>query len=218
MKHRILFAILGLGLSACASIQQHDIETVNLSNTKAMVRDYHLSGGYAAETERVAHQARDYLQQRLATGVEKPAIVFDVDETLISNYAYYDKEVDFGYIPKLQKAWENRAAAPANTSVRDLCRYAIGKGVAVFIITARPEAQRAATRLNLKRIGCYPYMKLYLRADPNEESARYKTASRREIAQQGYTILVNIGDQQSDLRGGYSERSFKLPNHFYLIP
>lgn len=29
---------------------------------------------------------------------------------------------------------------------------------------------------------------------------------------------ANLGDQQSDLDGGYSERNYKLPNPFYLIP
>jgi len=32
---------------------------------------------------------------------------------------------------------------------------------------------------------------------------------------QGYAIVVNIGDQMSDLDGGFAERTFKLPNPFY---
>ena len=39
---------------------------------------------------------------------------------------------------------------------------------------------------------------------------------RRRIAEQGYTILLSMGDQESDLAGGYAERTFKLPNPFYL--
>jgi 5'-nucleotidase (lipoprotein e(P4) family) len=218
MKHNALITILVLGLSACAVTPQHDISGLNLSQDKALVRAYHESGAYTAETSRVAREARDYLDKRLAKGVTKPAIVFDVDETLISNYPYIDKDVDFGYIPKLQKAWEGRGEAPPIEPVRDLCRYAAGKGVAVFIITARPEQQRASTRMNLKRAGCENYTRLYLKTDLKEESAKYKTSRRREISESGYTILVNIGDQESDLRGGYSERTFKLPNHFYLIP
>ena len=34
----------------------------------------------------------------------------------------------------------------------------------------------------------------------------------------GYDILVNVGDQRSDLTGGYARRGFKLPNPMYLIP
>jgi hypothetical protein len=29
---------------------------------------------------------------------------------------------------------------------------------------------------------------------------------------------VNIGDQMSDLDGGFAERTYKLPNPFYFIP
>jgi len=41
---------------------------------------------------------------------------------------------------------------------------------------------------------------------------------RGKIAAQGYTIIVNVGDQQSDLDGGYAERAYKLPNPFYYLP
>ena len=218
MKHYAAFTILSLALSACATPPQHDITTLNLSEAKALIRAYHESGSYRADTSRVAREARDYLDARLAAGVVKPAIVFDVDETLISNYPYLEKDVDFGYIPALHGQWEARAVAPAIEPVRDLCRYAKNKGVAVFIITARPERQRTATSENLKRIGCDGYEKMYLKTSPQEDGARYKTSKRREITESGYTILVNIGDQESDLRGGFSERTFKLPNHFYLIP
>ena len=32
----------------------------------------------------------------------------------------------------------------------------------------------------------------------------FKTSARREIAARGYTIVLNMGDQQSDLAGGYA--------------
>ena len=34
----------------------------------------------------------------------------------------------------------------------------------------------------------------------------------------GFTILVNVGDQDSDLAGGHAVRPFKLPNPMYYIP
>ena len=42
--------------------------------------------------------------------------------------------------------------------------------------------------------------------------------SGRQIEQQGYTIIANIGDQPSDLDGGFSEQTYLLPNPFYRIP
>jgi acid phosphatase len=41
---------------------------------------------------------------------------------------------------------------------------------------------------------------------------------RRQIEQQGYTIIANIGDQPSDLDGGFSEQTYLLPNPFYRVP
>jgi predicted secreted acid phosphatase len=46
----------------------------------------------------------------------------------------------------------------------------------------------------------------------------FKATKRSEIVEQGYTIVLNMGDQLSDLEGGYAERTFKLPNPFYWIP
>ena len=47
---------------------------------------------------------------------------------------------------------------------------------------------------------------------------QYKSGARAKIAEEGYTIIVNAGDQASDLAGGYAERAYKLPNPFYYIP
>ncbi|MGB6550988.1 MAG: HAD family acid phosphatase [Xanthobacteraceae bacterium] len=30
-------------------------------------------------------------------------------------------------------------------------------------------------------------------------------------------MIANVGDQESDLSGGYAEKTFKLPNPFYYI-
>jgi len=34
----------------------------------------------------------------------------------------------------------------------------------------------------------------------------------------GVTIIVNVGDQESDLAGSHAERTFKVPNPFYFVP
>ena len=49
-------------------------------------------------------------------------------------------------------------------------------------------------------------------------AADYKTPIRAAIEKEGYTIVANIGDQPSDLLGGFAERIFLLPNPFYRVP
>ena len=46
----------------------------------------------------------------------------------------------------------------------------------------------------------------------------FKAAERENLIAQGYVIVVNMGDQMSDLDGGHAERTYKLPNPFYFIP
>jgi acid phosphatase len=48
-------------------------------------------------------------------------------------------------------------------------------------------------------------------------AAARKVEMRRALATDGFTIIANLGDQQSDLAGGFAERGFKLPGPFYRI-
>jgi hypothetical protein len=49
-------------------------------------------------------------------------------------------------------------------------------------------------------------------------TVHYKTATRQHIESLGYEIVGNFGDQFSDLEGGFSDRTFKLPNPNYFLP
>lgn len=242
LKKIVLLIISGLNLTACTVLIEPsttatdfalyktnnvlidpatNITNFSLYKAKSWVRAYHESGAYLEEVSKIARDAQNYLDQRLREGINKPAIVFDVDETLLSNYEYLDKQVDFAYQKQLNVANEHlRNDLPPLTPVVDLCRYALNHQVSVFIITGRFERRKSATEANLKKIGCEGYRDIYFRETSEEilPAADYKTAERKVITDEGYQILVNIGDQESDLRGGYAEKTFKLPNDMYLIP
>ena len=47
---------------------------------------------------------------------------------------------------------------------------------------------------------------------------RYKSGVRAYIESLGYTIVGNFGDQFSDLLGGFSQKTFKMPNPNYFLP
>jgi predicted secreted acid phosphatase len=94
--------------------------------------------------------------------------------------------------------------------------------VSVFFITGRydDEKLRDVTIKNLQAAGYEGWAGLVLRPSTagNMSIAGYKSSEREKIAAQGYSIIVNVGDQQSDLDGGYAERAYKLPNPFYYLP
>ena len=57
-----------------------------------------------------------------------------------------------------------------------------------------------------------------LRKNERASGVDFKAPIRRQLVVEGYTILLSMGDQQSDLDGGSTERTFKLPNPVYYLP
>ena len=50
-------------------------------------------------------------------------------------------------------------------------------------------------------------------------TVEYKAGTRKHIEQDlGYDIALNVGDQWSDLQGGYADDILKLPNPTYYLP
>ena len=185
-------------------------------------------GEYEGDVAAVFAAARGYVEQRVGQ-VTRPALVLDIDETSLSNWPNIEAN-NFGFIPggacdRLPngpcgfKEWILRATAPAIKPALDLFNAAKAKGVAVFFITGRRDKERQATLWNLDRAGYEGWAKLITRPDDDARPSieLFKTEERRKIAASGYTIIADVGDQQSDL-GGFAECTFKVPNPFYFIP
>jgi predicted secreted acid phosphatase len=50
-------------------------------------------------------------------------------------------------------------------------------------------------------------------------TVEYKSLERKKIVEKGYTIVMSVGDQWSDLSGEpHAQVSVKLPNPFYFLP
>jgi acid phosphatase len=199
----------------------------SLVDTKREVAAYVDSGRYEAEVAAVVDQARAFLESRAARG-GKLAIVLDVDETALSNLTSL-RANDWGFIvggpcdlprgPCGLLAWITMAQSPPLGPVLALTRLARERGVAVFFLTGRPERLRATTERNLQGAG-YEWTGVLLKPDDltTRSAVEQKAAERKKLVDQGYTIVVNMGDQMSDLDGGFAERTYKLPNPFYFVP
>lgn len=191
-------------------------EPANLLPHKAELNAYIDDGRYDEGIARVAALAKNWIEQRTARDGEKLAIVLDIDETVLSNLKHM-REMDFGYVPKLWDQWVADADAPAIESMREVYRAARARKIAVFYLTGRKTTDQPGTERNLRATGLGGYTRIYYKpVGYPQTTEHFKTATRREITEQGYTIIANIGDQASDLAGGYAEKTFKLPNPFYL--
>ncbi|MDR3501087.1 MAG: HAD family acid phosphatase [Legionella sp.] len=199
-------------------------EPPNLTCVKNELKKYHDSGRYEKDLTQVIEKAQHYINQQARinkkrTNPKNLAIVLDIDETSLSNYNYMIKR-DFSGTKAEFHQDVMAAKSPAIKPTLNLYKDAINRGVTVFFITGRRKPEANATAKNLHRAGYHQWAGLYLRpSDYNQKSViPFKSHTRELIIQKGYTIIATIGDQYSDLNGGYAEKGFKLPNPYYYLP
>lgn len=219
-KYRFLLTLLIL--SACAA-------QPNLGDSKIQIKSYVASGQYMRDVTQEMAAAEEYIVSR-AHEVDKPAIVLDIDETTLSNRPQLEAN-DYSFflqgpckdLPKGPcglKEWQKSEKAIAFPATLKLYEAALKNNIAVFFITGRNEALRRATEANLRRAGYHNWTKLILRPNgtTTKSASDYKAPERAKIEAQGYKIIASIGDQPSDLAGGYAGKTFLISNPFYRIP
>eukprot|EP00253_Pinus_taeda_P007407 PITA_07407 len=150
------------------------------------------------------------------------AWVFDVDETLLSNLAYFAAHQfggegmdDDSFI-----AWAALAVAPPLPASYRLYTHLLGLGFKIFLLTGRYDYERNATEKNLDRAGYHSWKALLLRnpEDYKKSAVVFKSEKRLKIEQDGFRIRGNSGDQWSDLTEcSAGQRTFKLPNPMYYM-
>ena len=125
--------------------------------------------------------AGKHLELRSAMAA-KPAVVLDLDDSVLVK--------------------EPQRPSPA---AQRFYKLALKHKVAVFFVTARPEespADRAATVKQLKQNGYGEYEKLYMAPRYTQAFSGIKASCRKDIESNGWTIIVNAGDQWADLIKG----------------
>jgi len=180
--------------------------------------EYRTSGRWEAEIGRVADGCTRAAREA-ARAAARPAVVFDIDETLLSNWPYLT-QYDFARVPALFAPWAEQSECPANEAGRRFYETMRDAGVATFVITGRREALRKATITNLERQGITGWAGIAFRPPDDHETSivPFKSGERARIESNGYTIVANIRDQDSDLAGGHALQTCKLPNPAYFIP
>jgi hypothetical protein len=209
--------------------------TYGVAELADTIRDYHDSGRYEADLAEVDRRAKRSLKNQLRRLRESPgpgrysecsrsgtrchavdpAIVLDIDETSLSNYAGLNASnfSQAGLVPGAVAGND-----PVIEPTLDLYRFARNRGVEAFFITGRPDIVRDSTEANLQAAGFDSGYTLITKPS-GLHTIEYKSGERARIEEKlGFTILVNVGDQDSDLAGGHARRAFKLPNPMYYIP
>jgi predicted secreted acid phosphatase len=165
-----------------------------------------------------------------------PAIVFDADDTTLWTYDMEVAAMHFNFDPVLQDEWVQDERFPATPGMVQFVNKAEEMGYKIFGLTGRNDNQKTATVENLQKVGFRPFNagNFYTKwtgtgtsqqpsyitcATASCTTVEYKAGTRKHIEKDlGYDIVLNVGDQWSDLQGGFADHTLKLPNPTYYLP
>lgn len=130
-----------------------------------------------------------------------PAIIVDVDETVLDNSPFQAALLKHGRVfdPMMFEQWVETAQAKALPGAVEFLQAAHKRGVTIFYITNRKASMEAATRDNLARVG--------LPLDDNIDTLMMRQErpewiwdkrSRRAVVTHAYRVLMLIGDDFND--------------------
>ena len=173
-----------------------------------------------------------------ATGLP-PAVVMDVDETVLDNSPYQARLVRDGkeYDEVTWDGWVAEKKARAVPGVVEFAKAAAAKGVTIVYLSNRAVHLKDATIANLKAVGMpvkddSVFLGLGTVVEGCEQNGSEKDC-RRRLAGQQYRVLMQFGDQLGDFvqvtantregraqlldeyRDWFGERWFMLPNPSY---
>ena len=269
MRQSLLFTALftaALGLSACrtlpdgASVNPASVDappaaaTVAADDNLNAVLWVQRSMEYRATAETVYRAASDRLDAALkdpdwdalvpderatpARGLP-PAIVMDLDETVLDNSPYQARLVREGneYNEVTWDAWVREEKAQPVPGVVEFARAAQAKGITLIYISNRAEHLIAPTLANLRALGLpvkddsvFLGLGTFV-ADCEQEGS--EKLCRRQLAGRSYRVLMQFGDQLGDFaqilantpearaelqaqhRGWFGQRWWMLPNPTY---
>ena len=135
-----------------------------------------------------------------------PAVVLDVDETLLDNSLYQVWMMKNNQTFST-KTWNEFCAAQVSLAIPgavDFTKYADSKGVKVFYITNRDASTEKDTRANMEKLG-FPMggnVDTFMMQGEQKESGSAK-GTRRAVVAKDYRILLNMGDNFGDFDDRY---------------
>jgi 5'-nucleotidase (lipoprotein e(P4) family) len=152
------------------------------------------------------------LDEMFASGkFAKPAIVIDIDETVLDNSPESGYEIlnDLAFTFELWKSWTDLATADTIPGAVKFLKYAADKGVEIFYVSNRREVELGPTIRNLLKYNIP-------QADSNhvflKKESSGKASRRQKITDMGYEIVLLIGDNLNDVAEIFESQTTKSRN------
>lgn len=140
-----------------------------------------------------------------ATDLRPPAVIVDVDETVLDNAPYQARLIENGddYASESWAAWVNEARAEPVPGARQALRDIDAMGVSVFYVTNRNADLEDATRRNLTALG-FPIKTgrdHVLMRNEHDDGGSDKSPRRATVAAT-HRIIALVGDDLGDFGPG----------------
>ncbi len=214
MRSLVLSLVVAMGLCGCkrARIGHEDLDATLWMQTSAEYQAACLQAYHSAEQQLSKAlqdddwsadliQSESLLQTRFGLESLPPAIILDVDETVLDNSPYQARRIQKGGGFDLDSwhQWVEESNADPVPGVKPFLDKAREAGVAVFFVTNRESSVEAATRRNLEAIGLSKpdAPDRILSKHERDEWSSDKATRRAHIARH-YRILLIVGDDLND--------------------
>ncbi len=138
------------------------------------------------------------LEQASAYENLSPAVILDLDETVLDNSPAQAQMVleRTTYQQEMWTAWVDKMAAAAIPGAQSFIAFAEKKDVTVFFVTNRAASEQGVTLKNLAALGIKASDETVLCSGENGWTSD-KTARRAEIAK-SFRVLMLVGDDMND--------------------
>ena len=209
-----LLLVLLVSVAGCR-IREADVEADRRYNAVAWTQN-------SAEYCMAARQAYRWARLQLARGLSDPAwtadlvqrgageyenrapaVILDVDETVLDNAAYSARGIVQGETYDLESwnAWALEEKATATPGALDFVKYARSRNVHVFYVTNRRDEVKQATISNLRALG-FPVGENLVLTRNDDDGRPGDKISRRASVAEDHRILLLIGDNMGDFCAG----------------
>jgi 5'-nucleotidase (lipoprotein e(P4) family) len=206
-KLALLFSLIFIIIS-CSNQEKNSLFTSGSSDHLLNATLwYQKSGEMRANYYQAFNLAKLSLEKNLQnyTGDKKPAIVFDIDETLLNN-SYFEADLIIAknsYTPENWKEWSDKQCATDLPGAIDFVNFAINTEVEIFYVSNRTVKEVNSTYNNMQELG-FPEI-------PIENFIFKETTSskidRRNSISENFEIILLLGDNLNDFNGIFEDRN-----------
>lgn len=157
------------------------------------------SAEYRALCYQAYNIAKIYLNKALNKKIKNPAVILDVDQTVLDHYLFagYLAKNNKHYNGEIWSKWLMKLKSSAVAGALDFTKYAKKRGVEVFYVTNTKEKISPFTIIRMKQLG-FPNADRKHFFPRTGESSKEK---RRERISKTHNVIIYIGDQLTDMPG-----------------